>query len=117
VQVRGVAGAVPNSLYLWVPKPLEGTEQRGIQLVSHEPEPMFDDVRGVKLYRLENLVPGQSYTVSQSSMVDRYSVETTVNIGRVPAYDTTSRLYKRYTAADPQMPAGREQVLKAPAAW
>ncbi len=112
VQVRGVTGEVPNSLYLWVPRPLEGPEQRGIQLVAQEPEPMFEDVRGVKLYRLENLVPGESYTVSQSYMVDRYSVETKVNIGRVPAYDTATKLYKRYTAADPQVPAGSEQVLK-----
>jgi transglutaminase-like putative cysteine protease len=112
VQVRGVTGEAPNSLYLWVPKPLEGPEQRGIQLVSQEPEPMFEDVRGVKLYRLENLVPGESYAVSQSYMVDRYSVETKVNIGRVPAYDTTTKLYKRYTAADPQVPAGSEQAIK-----
>jgi hypothetical protein len=52
VQVRGVAGQSPNSLYLWVPKPQEGPEQRGIQLVTQEPEPMFEDVWGVKLYRL-----------------------------------------------------------------
>jgi transglutaminase-like putative cysteine protease len=30
----------------------------------------------------------------------------------VPAYDTATKLYKRYTAADPQVPAGSEQVLK-----
>ncbi len=112
VQIRGVTGEVPNSLYLWVPKPLEGPEQRGIQLVAQEPEPMFEDVRGVRLYRLENLVPGESYTVSQSFMVDRYSVETKVNVGRVPAYDTATKLYKRYTAADPQVPSGSEQALK-----
>lgn len=112
IQVRGVSGKGPNSLYLWVPKPLEGPEQRGIQLVTQEPEPLFDEVRGVKLYRLENLVPGESYGVSQSYMVDRYSVETKVNIGRVPQYETTSKLYKRYTAADPQVPAASDQVVK-----
>ena len=112
VQVRGVTGESPNSLYLWVPKPLEGPEQRGIQLVTQEPEPMFEDVWGVKLYRLENLVPGESYEVSQSYMVDRYSVETKVNVGRVPSYDPSTKLYKRYTAADPLVPAGSEQVLK-----
>ena len=112
VQVQGVTGQAPNSLYLWVPKPQEGPEQRGIQLVAQDPEPMFEEVRGVKLYRLENLVPGESYRVSQSYMVDRYAVETKVNVGRVPAYDTTTKLYKRYTAADPQVPAGSDQVLK-----
>jgi transglutaminase-like putative cysteine protease len=45
-------------------------------------------------------------------MVDRYSVETKVNIGRVPQYETTSKLYKRYTAADPQVPAASDQVVK-----
>jgi hypothetical protein len=112
VQVRGVTGEAPNGLYLWVPKPLESPEQRGIQLVAQDPEPMFEEVRGVKLYRLENLVPGESYGVSQSYMVDRYSVQTQVNVGRVPPYDTATKLYKRYTAADPQVPAGSEQVAK-----
>jgi transglutaminase-like putative cysteine protease len=112
VQVRAVTGGAPNSLYLWVPKPLEGPEQRGIQLVTQEPVPMFEDVRGVKLYRLENLLPGESYGVFQSYMVDRYSVETKVNVGRVPPYDTATKLYKRYTAADPQVPAGSDEVVK-----
>jgi hypothetical protein len=112
VQVRGVTGEAPNSLYLWVPKPLEGPEQRGIQLITQDPEPMFEEVRGVKLYRLENLVPAESYGVFQSYMVDRYSVETKVNIGRVTQYQTGTKLYKRYTAADPQVPAGSEQVAK-----
>jgi transglutaminase-like putative cysteine protease len=112
VQVRGVSGQTPNSLYLWVPRPLDSPEQRGIQLIAQEPEPMFEDVRGVKLYRLESLVPGESYAISQSYMVDRYSVQTKVNVGRVPPFDTATKLYKRYTAADPQMPAGSEQVLK-----
>jgi hypothetical protein len=112
VQIRAVTGGAPNSLYLWMPKPLEGPEQRGIQLVAQDPEPMFEEVRGVKLYRLENLVPGESYGVFQSYMVDRYSVETKVNVGRVPQYDTSTKLYKRYTAADPLVPAGSEQVVK-----
>jgi transglutaminase-like putative cysteine protease len=112
IQVRGVSGEAPNSLYLWVPKPLDAPEQRGIQLVSQQPEPLFDDVRGVKLYRLENLAPAEGYTVSQSYMVDRYSVETKVNVGRVPQYDTSTKLYKRYTAADPLVPSAGEQVQK-----
>jgi hypothetical protein len=113
IDVRATSATEPNSLYLWVPKPLEAPEQRGIQLVSQDPEPMFEELRGVKLFRLENLAAGASYRILQSYMVERYSIETRVNIGRVPLeYDTATKLYKRYTTADPLVPAGSERVLK-----
>jgi hypothetical protein len=113
IEVRVTSATEPNSLYLWIPKPLEAPEQRGIQLVAQEPEPMFDELRGVKLFRLENLVAGGSYQLTQSYMVERYSIETRVNIGRVSLeYDTSTKLYKRYTTADPLVPAGNERIVK-----
>lgn len=102
-----------SGLYLWVPQPVQAPEQREIQLVSEEPAPLFADVQGVKLVFLENLKPGESYTVTQNLMVDRYSVETRVDVNKMPqSYDTTRRLYKRYTAADALVSADREAVVK-----
>lgn len=117
IEVRSSSATAPNSLYLWVPKPLEAPEQRGIQLVSQEPEPMFEELRGVKLFRMENLEAGSTYRVFQSYMVERYSIETKVNVGRVPLeYDTETKLYKRYTTADPFVPADNERIGKQAAA-
>jgi hypothetical protein len=102
-----------NGLYLWVPQPVQAPEQREIQLVSEEPAPLYSDVGGVKLVFLEDLQPGANYTVTQNLMVDRYAVETRIDINKVPqTYDTGRRLYKRYTAADPLVASDREDVVK-----
>ena len=111
LEVRDVAASGPGNLHLWVPQVLEAPEQREIQLVAQEPAPLFDDVNGVKLFKLENLQSGASYRVVQSFMVDRYAVETRVNAARVPVkYDTARRLYRRYTAAEPLVPADNPRI-------
>ena len=113
LEVGSVSAEGENNLNLWVPQLVQAPEQREIQLVSQEPEPLFDNVSGVKLFNLENLEPDKSYTIFQSFMVDRYSVESRVNIAKVPtAYNTSRRLYKRYTAADLIVPAADENIVK-----
>ncbi len=117
VEVKDVAGEPPNSLYLWMPQIASAPEQREIQLVAQEPQPLFDDVNGLKLFRLEDLQPGDSATIMQNLMFDRYSVETKVNVGRVGSgFDTDRRLYKRYTAADQVVPSEEERIQKLGAA-
>ena len=111
LEVGSVSTEGQNSLHLWVPQLVNAPEQREIQLVSQEPEPLFDNVSGVKLFNLENLEADKSYTIFQSYMVDRYSVETRVNIAKVPtSYDTSRRLFKRYTAADLIVSAADEPI-------
>jgi hypothetical protein len=113
LQVGSVSAKGPNRLYLWVPLLAQAPEQREIQLVSEEPRPLFEDVGGVKLFMLENLEEGRSYSVYQSFMVDRYSVQTKINVGSVPAgYDGVPRLFKRYTAADSVVPAAEGSLVK-----
>jgi transglutaminase-like putative cysteine protease len=117
IEVRDVVRSGPGSLYLWVPKVLEAPEQRKIQLVSQDPEPLFDDVNGVKLFKLEDPEAGRTYRVVQNFMVDRYSVETQVNIGRVPnEYDTSRRLYKRFTSAESLIPSEDKRIRELGAA-
>jgi hypothetical protein len=113
LEIGSVAAEVENTLNLWVPQMVQAPEQREIQLVSEEPKPLVDNVSGVKLFSFDNLEAGKSYTVFQSFMVDRYSVETKVNVAKVPStYDTDRRLYKRYTSADKLVPADDENLLK-----
>jgi len=113
MEVGSVSADGENSLNLWIPQLVQVPEQREIQLVSQEPDPLFDNVNGVKLFNFENLSADKTYTIFQSFMVDRYSVETKVNIAKVPRnYDTTRRLYKRYTSADLVVPATNERIVK-----
>jgi transglutaminase-like putative cysteine protease len=117
IEVKDVVADGPGDLYLWVPKILESPEQREIQLVAQEPEPLFDDVGGVKLFKLENPSSDASYRVLQSFMVDRYSVETKVNVARVPTdYETSRRLYKRFTVPEPLIPADDKRIKELGAA-
>jgi hypothetical protein len=113
MEVGSVSADGENSLNLWIPQLVQAPEQREIQLVSQEPDPLFDNVNNVKLFNFENLSADKTYTIFQSFMVDRYSVETKVNIAKVPGnYDTTRRLYKRYTSADLVVPATEEGIVK-----
>jgi transglutaminase-like putative cysteine protease len=112
LEVGSVDADGENNLNLWVPQLVQAPEQREIQLVSQEPEPLFDNVSGVKLFSLENIRADRSHTIFQSFMVDRYSVETRINIARVPtAYDASRRLFKHYTAADMIVPAADEDII------
>jgi len=113
MEVGSVSADGDNTLSLWIPQLVQAPEQREIQLVSQEPDPLFDNVNGVKLFNFENLSADKTYTIFQSFMVDRYSVETKVNIAKVPTnYDTTRRLYKKYTSADMIVPATDEGIVK-----
>jgi len=111
VEIRNVSATDGNGLYLWVPKVLDSPEQRSIQLVSQDPAPQFEDVHGVKLFWLQNLKPGKSYTVLQNYMLDRYCVETRVYPGKIPgSYDGSRKLFKKYTEADELIPADHPKI-------
>lgn len=113
MEIGSVSADGDNNLNLWIPQLVHAPEQREIQLVSQEPDPLFDNVNGVKLFNFENLSADKTYTIFQSFMVDRYSVETKVNIAKVPTnYDTTRRLYKKYTSSDMIVPATDEGIVK-----
>jgi len=111
IDIKDINADEGNSLYLWVPRVIEGPEQRDIKLVSVEPEPMFDDYRGTTLFFLENLKRGERYNVSIDFIFSRYEVETKVNVGRVSLYyDKTNRLYHAYTTPSALVPASDKTI-------
>ncbi len=111
IDIKDINADEGNSLYLWVPRVIEGPEQRDIKLVSVEPEPMFDDYRGTTLFFLENLKRGERYNVSIDFIFSRYEVETKVNVGRVSLYyDKTNRLYHAYTTPSVLVPASDKTI-------
>ncbi|MGA2974465.1 MAG: transglutaminase domain-containing protein [Spirochaetia bacterium] len=103
-----------NTLYLWMPKILPTSEQRKIDSVAQDPRPLMDTTAG-SLFSFTNLQKGGKYRVSMSWMFDRYAVETQVSPGEVPAYDTTTDLYKKFTAPDLLAPSVSPDIIKAAA--
>ena len=113
MEISSVSADGKNTLNLWIPQLVQAPEQREIQLVNQEPEPLFENVSGVKLFAFESLEGGGTHKIFQSFMVDRYAVETKVNAAKVPnSYDEDRRMYKRYTAADLIVPSEDGEIEK-----
>ena len=115
MNVSVTAATGENTLYLWMPRILPTPEQRKIELVARDPDPLLSTTEST-LYSLSNLQKGGKYRIAMSWMFDRYAVETQVNPGEVPPYVTTSESYARFTAPDPLVPSTNPEVIKAAAA-
>ncbi|HVO40911.1 MAG TPA: transglutaminase domain-containing protein [Spirochaetia bacterium] len=113
VSVNAASG--DSTLYLWLPHVIQTPEQRKVQLVSQDPEPMLS-TSGPALYSFSNLPKGGRSHIDLSWMFDRYAVETQVNPSKVAAPDTTTELYRRFTAPDVLVPSASADVVKASAA-
>ena len=110
LSIANIRAARPNELYLWVPRVWRSPAQRDVRLVAREPEPLYDEVAGVTVYHLRDLVAGGVYDVTQHFIFERYAVETVVTSRRVAAYDEEARAYLAFTAADALVPAADAQV-------
>ena len=110
LSVANIRATGPNEIYLWVPKVWQAPAQRNVRLVTREPEPLYEDVAGVAVYHLANLVPGGVYDVTQQFIFERYAVETMVADRSVEPYDRAARAYQVFTAADRLIPAEDAQI-------
>ena len=110
LSVSDVSATRPNELYLWVPRIWPAPAQRDVQVVVREPEPLYDDVSGVTVFHLRDLVTGGVYDVTQHFIFERYAVETVVSPRRVVPYDAHARSYLTFSAPDPLVPADDADV-------
>ncbi len=116
MQVQDVQATGDNTLYLWVGLPLATPEQRRIQLVAREPEPVVSDHGSAALFRFPNIAKSGREQVSMGFMLERYQVETQVTAGKVPlVYDASTALARYFTAPDPQVPSTAPEIVKAAA--
>jgi hypothetical protein len=114
LSVDNVIASGDNCLYAWMPLILSTPEQRKVQLVSQEPEPMLGNHNGAALFSLADLTKGGKYEISESYIFDRYMMETQVTPAKVPlTYDTGTELYKYFTAPDPDVSSTNSEILKA----
>jgi len=111
LEIQDVQADPGNGLYLWFPRIWPAPEQREIELVSVEPEPMFDDYKGSMLFFFEDLKPGDRKTVNVDFIFSRYAVETNVNASRVRhAYDESQKLFQVYTSPNSLVPSANETL-------
>jgi transglutaminase-like putative cysteine protease len=76
VNIQVKEASEPNSLYLWIPRPVSSASQRGVELLSRSAEPFVENYRGTSLFQLENLNPRSQREITLSYRVEVYSLET-----------------------------------------
>jgi hypothetical protein len=107
VSVKTGAAEIPNTLYLWVPRPASSPAQRNTELLSSSMEPFIDNYKDTSLFKLENLAGENRITLIWK--VDVYGVETAIRPQSIrqeaqsPARDTFTRSSAQLPADDPRV--------------
>jgi transglutaminase-like putative cysteine protease len=104
VSVKTGGAEPPNTLYLWMPRPVLSAAQRNIQLLSRDREPFVDNYRGTGLYKLVDMAANSETTINLSYQVDVYAVETSVRPYSVRQEDN-SPIGTAYTGSGPLLPS------------
>jgi transglutaminase-like putative cysteine protease len=83
VNIQVKEASEPNSLYLWIPRPVSSASQRGVELLSRDAEPFIDDYRGTSLFQFNNLDASSRTGIALSYRVEVYSLETALQARQV----------------------------------
>jgi len=111
VDIRVIEATRPNTLYLWIPKPVISPSQRNVILVSRNIEPFMEDHKGVSLYKLDNLGSSTSQSVNLSYRVEVYSVESSVKPLSIKQESTA--LSRTYTQSTDLIPSDNQKIKAA----
>lgn len=100
-----------NRLYLWVPRVQALPEQRNPQVITMVGSPLFEDISGLSVFELPNVVPGRSYRVGRTVLFDRYEIRTEIVANRVPTrYTIDSRFLSKYLSENRILPVSHSSV-------
>jgi len=108
VDIRVLEAARPNTLYLWIPKPVSSSSQRNVNLISRSAEPFVENYRGISLYKLDNLATGANQTINLSFSVEVYAVETEIR-SQITRQENAS-LYAAYTQSSNLIQSDNQQI-------
>lgn len=105
VSVSSVIAGPENSIQIWAPAIQSSLSQRSVESVF-EPEPMWENYKGLNRYNLENLQPWNEYILNQTHWFERYAIETDINSSSITGnYDKNRRLVSFYTREDKLIPS------------
>ncbi len=100
---------LPNTLYLWSPRPVYSSSQPKVELISCDREPFVEDYRGTVLFQLKDSLPQTSVSINLSYVVDVYAVETAIDARTVRS---SSSLPASYTQNTPLIPSDADVVAE-----
>ena len=109
VDIKVLEATRPNTLYLWIPKPIISSSQRNMRLVSRNTEPFVENYRGTSLYKLDNIGTGVNQSINLSFRVEIYSVETDIRAQSIATQEKTP-LFAMYTQSTPLIPSDSDLI-------
>ena len=111
VDIRVLDATRPNTLYLWIPKPISSPSQRNISMISRNTEPFIENHKGVSLFKLDNITSGSNHSVSLSFRVEVYAVETSIRPQSI-RLDTQrgSAVYAIHTQSSELIPSDNQRL-------
>ncbi|MDR0670006.1 MAG: IPT/TIG domain-containing protein [Treponema sp.] len=109
VQVQAREALAPNTLYLWIPRPVLSASQRNPELLTRNMESFVEDYRGTNLFRLVDLAVDSTVTVDQTWVVEVYAQETNLRYQQI-TQDTSSPIHAAYTQADALIPSEDQRI-------
>jgi transglutaminase-like putative cysteine protease len=115
VDIRVQEASGPNTLYLWLPRPVNSASQRNIQSLSRSMDPFIDNYRGASLFQLNNLTANTNTGITLSYLVEVYSIETGVRSQSI-RQSGRSTISTAYTLPSSLIPSDDPQVKAAAAA-
>jgi hypothetical protein len=112
VDIRVLEATRPNTLYLWIPKPITSPSQRNVSLLSRSMEPFIENHRGVSLFKLDNLGSGVNQSITLSFHVEVYAMETGMRplSIRQTSTQTGSALSVIHTQSSELIPADNQRI-------
>ena len=111
VDIRVHEAEKPNTLYLWIPKPVSSPSQRNVSMVYRNIEPFIENHRGVSLFKLDNLVSGANQSIALSYRVDVYTVETGMN--PLSIRQELTAISAMHTQSSELLPADNQRIKTA----
>ena len=70
--------AIPNALYIWIPRPALSASQRNVSLLSRSFTPFVDNYRSTSLFQFHDTHSGTNLDITLSYETDVYTVETNI---------------------------------------
>ncbi|MDR0555000.1 MAG: IPT/TIG domain-containing protein [Treponema sp.] len=116
VDIKVREASPSNTLYLWVPRPVNSASQRNVELLSRNVEPFVEDYRGTTLFKLTDLSSGGSASIGLSYHVEVYAVETALQSNLIRTAGRSSPLATALCMPSALIPSDDPAVIKQAAA-
>jgi transglutaminase-like putative cysteine protease len=100
----------PNSLYLWLPQPVQSSSQRNVSLLFRNTEPFIENYRGTSLFQMQDLQSGATAAVNLSYLVEVYAVETDIRAASLASGSRSSPVMSAYTVSNALITSEDPQV-------